>query len=58
MVPTFGEELLTYDDGLIPNDVTAKIRVENKYTKEQLGQVKMTELISTYFHSKEYRLMK
>jgi len=32
---TEGTELLSYDDGLIPNDVIVKLRVENPYNREE-----------------------
>ena len=36
LVPAEGEQLLPYAEGLIPNDVTLKLRVQNRY-KEAIG---------------------
>lgn len=33
ILPTFGERLLTYEDGIIPNDAVVKLRVDNSYKK-------------------------
>ena len=51
IIPEFGEQLLSYEDGIIPNDVLIKLRVDNSY-KKYLGTGENNE-INKYLFSFE-----